>query len=143
MKTDSIRINWMMPVVGIVLTACALMAAAPYLGIKRFNHASQDFGATLDRLYQDQKLSAALKEIHKGDVGTAAQRLDMMLCNDIVRVNSQLGSASDAERVFVRGIFARIARVRPNNAETTGGGAYTPTRDQTEAERILLESGSE
>jgi hypothetical protein len=143
MKTDSMRINWMLPVVGIVLTAYALMAAAPYLGIKRFNHAGRDLGGTLDRLYQDQKLSAALKEIHKGDVDTAAQRLDMMLCSDIVRVNSQLGSASDAEKVFVRGVFAKIARVRPKNSETPAGAAPALTRDQLEAERILQEADLE
>ena len=138
MKTRYIKIDWLIPVLGIAVVAGSLLAGTTYLNLERKIHADEAFTATLDRLYQDQQLSAALKTIHDGEVGVAAQRLDLLLCGHILRTNSELASADPRTRTFVEDAFRRMARVRPkspNGAAT--GSAQECSDDQTAAQRIL------
>ena len=130
--------DWLIPVLGIATVAGSLVAGSTYLNLERKLHADEAFMATLDRLYQDQKLSAALKTIQEGKVDVAAQRLDVLLCGDILMTNSELASADARTRSYVEDAFRRIARVRPKSAAgTAAGSAQACAYDQTAAQRIL------
>ncbi len=129
--------NRLIPVFGITFVTAAVMAAATYVDLERKTHCAEAFGATLDRLYADQKLSAVLRTIQEGDVATATQRLDLLLCDDILAVNSQLASARSTERAYAQDVFIRIARLRPKNAEVTAGTTQELSSDQIEAEKVL------
>ena len=142
MNTTQIRLNRLIPLLGLALVASALVAAASYADLQRKNHAREEFGAAIDRLCHIQRLSSVLKQIHDGDPATAAQRLDIMLCDDILELNSQLASAGEAERACARDAFAQIARLRPRSSETSAGAALEPAGDQIEAERILMAARS-
>ncbi len=138
MKTKCLKIDWLAPLVGVVLVAGVLVAATTYVDLERQSSANLALASTLDRLYQDQALSAALKEIHDGKTNAAAQRLDVLLCDHIVRINSEAASADAPTRTYVEDSFRRIARVRP----MTGAGAVGPaaadrSEAQAEAEQIL------
>jgi len=143
MKTKYPRINWLILLLGAVLVTAGFAAAATYLDLERKNHSGEAFMATLDRLYQVQRLSAALKTLHDGDAGTAVQRLDLLLCDNILTLNSELASADDRQRACAKDVFTRIARLRPKNSSTTAGGAEELSADQIEVERILAQACSE
>jgi hypothetical protein len=138
MKTRYLKIDWLLSVLGIAAVAGSLVAGTTYLGLERKIHADEAFMATLDRLYQDQQLSAALKTIHKGEVDVAAQRLDLLLCGHILMTNSELPSADARPRIFVEDAFRRIALLRPKNApDAAAGPANECSDDQKAAQRIL------
>jgi hypothetical protein len=137
MKTNCLRIDRLIPVLGIALVAGGVMAAAAYFGLERKIDSGQAFAATLDRLYHDQKLAAVLKTLQEGDMDAAARRLDLMLCDDILAINSQLVSADRLQQVYAQDMFARMAKVRPRNSELTASAAQELSNDQIEAERIL------
>ena len=139
MKADFIRISWLIPVLGLALVAAGVMVGATYLGLERQIDSGQAFAATLDRLYQDQKLSVVLKTLHDGDVALAAQRLDILLCENILAVNSEIASADSRQQAYVQDAFVRIAQLRPKNAHTKSA-AQELNNDQIEAERILTEA---
>ena len=61
MKTRYIKMDWLIPVLGIAVVAGSLLAGTTYLNLERKIHADEAFTATLDRLYQDHQLSVALK----------------------------------------------------------------------------------
>ena len=117
------------------------MGTVTFLDLERKIQAEEAYSVTLDRLFHDQKLSAALKLLQQRDLPAASQRLDVLLCGDILAVNSQLESARDTERTFVADTFARIARVRPRNSEITAEASPKLTNDQIEAEKILMAAG--
>jgi hypothetical protein len=138
MKTRYMKIDWLIPLAGIAVVAGSLLAATTYLDLNRKIRACETFGATVDRLFQDQKLSTALKAIHDGKVDGAAQRLDLLLCQSIVQLNSELASADPRTRAYVEDAFRRIARLRPKaDAAPAGSPDQERSDDQIAAEKIL------
>jgi hypothetical protein len=138
MKTRYLKLDRLVPSLGIALVAGGVVAAAAYLNMERRIHASENFGATLDTLAQDQRLSAALKTLHDGELAAATQRLDLLLCDSILLLHSQLASADDATRAYIMDSFRRIGTVRPKNPEASATGTVRETcEDQIAAERIL------
>jgi hypothetical protein len=140
MKTKHVRTDWLIPLLGIALVAGGVVAAATYYDLERKIHADEAFATTLDRLFQNQQLSAALKTLHDGDAGTAAQRLDLLLCDNILMLDSELACADERKAAYVKDTFRRIARVRPKNSEIAAGAAQELESDRIEAEKILMQA---
>ncbi len=138
MKTKDPRIDWLVRCTGIAVVAGAAVAATTYLEFEQKADAAQAFAVTLDRLFHDQQLSMALEQIHQGAVPAAAQRLDLLLCEDVVLADLELASADALTRAAVEDAFRRIALIRPR---TVAAGATGPDQEpgdrQVEAERIL------
>ena len=138
MKIKYLKIDWLIPVLGIAVVAGSLLAGTTYLNLERRIQADEAFTATLDRLFQDQQLSTALKTIHDGEVDVAAKRLDLLLCGHIIRTDSELASADARTRRFVEDGFRRIATLRPKSAQGAAGASTQECNDdQAAAEKIL------
>src|ERR1035437_10752963 len=129
MKTRYLKIDWLIPVLGIAVVAGSLVAGTTYLNLERKIHANEALTATLDRLYQDHQLSVALKTIHNGEVAAATQRLDLLLCGHILATNSELTSADPRTRTIVEDAFRRMARIRPKSAHGMAVGSPEACRD--------------
>ncbi len=143
MKTRYLKADWLVPIVGLALVAGTLMTARAYLNFEKKTDTEQGLTATLDRLYQDQQLTMALKTLHDGDAAAAAERLDLLLCQQIVRLDAELASADARTRAFVEDALQRIALVRPRAAEIgPGGSARDRSEDEIAAERILSRARS-
>jgi hypothetical protein len=140
MKTNYMKMDRLIPWLGIALVAGGVAAAAAYLDLQRKIHSAEAFAVTLDHLYQDESLSLALKTLHDGDVVAAVQRLDLLLCDDILRLDSELVSADDRKAAYVKYAFVRMARSRPRNPDTTAGAAQELNADQIKAEKILKQA---
>jgi hypothetical protein len=132
-----VKLDRLLPLLGIALVAGTVLEAATFFGLERKIQSDQAFAATLDRLYQDQKLCSALKTIQEGDVRAAARCLDLMLCDDILAINSQLASADERTRSYVEDAFARLALLRPGNALVTARAQQELYDDQIQAEKVL------
>jgi hypothetical protein len=138
MKTKYCEINWLIPVLGVAMVAGCVMAAAYYVDTERKIHSAESLAPTLDNIYLDQLLSGVLKDIHDGDVNGAAQRLDLLLCGNILRLNAELDSADDRTRAYVEDAFRRIGRVRPQiPVPVSSASAPELANDQAAAQRIL------
>jgi hypothetical protein len=138
MKTRSLKTDWFIPLVGIAVVAGSVVAGSTYLDLERMTAAEEAFTVTLDRLYHDQQIAAALKTIRDGEANVAAQRLDLLLCEHILRTDSELRSADARTRTFVENAFRRIAMIRPKTANgAAASSAQECSDDQTAAENIL------
>ena len=138
MKTTYLKMQWLAPLLGVAVVGGGLMATRTYFELEHKVRAHEALTATLERLYQDQKLSTALKSIHDGDVKGAAQRLDVLLCESILRLDDELTSADARTRMHVEDAFRRIALARPGIAGgQTAGSGQACTEDQAAAETIL------
>jgi hypothetical protein len=126
------------PMLGLAVAIGAMVVRSNYLRLEQETRSADALQVMMDHLYQDQNLSLALRQIHDGDVAAAAQQLDVLLCDDIVRLNSDLEDADDHTRACVGDVFRRIGRVRPAISEPAASGvASGATVTQTSAQRIL------
>ena len=138
MKTRCFKVGWLIPVLGIGVVVGFLMAATTYRGFERQAELDSAFMPTLDRLCNDYTLSQVLRMLHDGGVDEAAQRLDLLLCWDILRQDTELASADHRTRAWVEDTFRRIARVRPKMAKGAAGASDLVTCGaRAEAERVL------
>ena len=138
MKTRYLKIDWLIPVLGIAVVAGSLVAGTTYLNLEKQIQATEAFTAKLDGLYQDHQLSLALKSIHNGEVSAAAQRLDLLLCVHILRTNSELPSAEPRTRIIIEDAFRKIALVRPKSGPSAATGSTQEcSDDQKRAQQIL------
>lgn len=141
MKTEYMKLDRLILLLGIALVASGVVAGATYLNFERKMRSDEALAATLDRLYQNQQLSSVLKLMYDGDTETAARHLDLLLCHELRLVKSQLGAADDRTRLSVKDAFARIALIRPKSLPTAAGAPQELYNlYQIEAEKILMEA---
>jgi hypothetical protein len=138
MKTTWFKSSWVIPLLGIAVAVGAMLVRINYLRLEQEARSADVLQAMMDRLYHDQHLSVALKELHNGEVDAAVQRLDVVLCDDIIRLNSELEGADEHTKACVGEVFQRIARVRPANPAPANSGTAPGWADtQAAAQRIL------
>ena len=138
MKTRYLKTDWFIPLLGIAVAVGALVTGKAYFDLEQKIHAGEASLATLDRLHQDQAIVAALKQIHEGKVDEATQRLDLLVCQDVLLTNSELESADAGTRTVVEDVFRRIALRRPQNPQgAPGSAAQERNQDQVSAEKLL------
>jgi hypothetical protein len=137
MKTKCIKLDRIIPWVGIALIGGGIMAAVSYLDLERSNQAAQASMATFNRLIQEQQLSGVLKKLHDGQVDEAAKALDLLLCGDILLTNAELPSVNAETRAAVQDTFRRIAVVRPRTEGPDAALGGNHLNDRVAAERIL------
>ncbi len=138
MKTIFAKKSWVIPLLGSVLVAGALVAVKSYCNLEQRTHEAEALSATLGRLYDDQQLSMALKSMHDGDVKEAARRLDQLLCNNILLTNAERASADPRTQAFVEEAFRRIALTRPKvTSEGQAGPGQGSFESQAAVEKVL------
>jgi hypothetical protein len=139
MNTRYWKMDWLDVLVALALVTGTVGVTRICFDLERKADAAQAFAVTLDQLFHDQQLSMALEQLQQGDVPAAARRLDLLLCADVVRADSELADADTFTRAAVEDTFRRIALIRPKTAAASGGAAPArgPTERQLEAERIL------
>jgi hypothetical protein len=132
----ALKVDWLAPLVGIAVVAGSVMAATTYVNLERRVYAEEALTVTLDNLYQNEKLSVALRALHDGQIDAAAQRMDLLLCQNVLRLDSQMSSPDPRTRVYVGDALRRIAQLRPRHGVIASGLEYT--QDQAAAEQILV-----
>jgi hypothetical protein len=141
MNTRYVKTDWLVPLVGMTVVAAVIVAGKTYFGFEQQAEAADAISARFERMSQNHQLSVVLKAIHDGEVQAAAQRLDLLLCGGILRINDELATADTETRAYVEDAFRRIAVVRPKiePGGVTGSGRASGT-DQMAAERILAKA---
>jgi hypothetical protein len=143
MTTKHSKTERLILILGIALAAGGVALAAAYINLERRIHSTEAFMVTVDHLYQDQALSQVLKTLHEGNAGMAAQRLDLLLCDDILRLDAELASADAPQAAFVKAYFTRIARIRPSNPPPAAAATQELNNDEIEAEKVLARACGE
>jgi hypothetical protein len=138
-KTRCFKIDWWIPALGIGLVAGFLLGASTYRGLQRQADEEVAFMPTLDRLCQDHSLSLVLKMLHNGSADQAEQRLDLLLCWDILRADAELASADAQTRAWTEDILRMIARARPKTPEGPAAGSTREFSEAQAAAQQLLE----
>jgi len=138
MQPKHFKTNWLVSGFALLLAAGTVGANLAYWDCQERIQAHEKLNAVVDRIYIDQQVSSVLKQIHDGETEPASQRLDAVLCGDILRLDAELGTLDDHTREFVLASFERLARIRPRISEFPAQGLSTGyTDDQLSAQKIL------
>jgi hypothetical protein len=138
MKTNELKMKWLAPVLAAAVVGAGLLGVRTYSEWEHKAQASEALSATLGQLYQDQRLSTALKSMHEGDMQGAAQSLDVLLCDNILRLDKELASADGQTRIFVEDVFRRIALARGGiTSREAAGTRQEGGDDHVAVEKIL------
>jgi hypothetical protein len=138
MNIKCIKLRWLIAVLTIAAIGGGYPAAQSYLETQSRIRSAQTANAVLDRLAQDQKLNTILKLLQTGAVEEATQRLNYLLCVNIVDVNSQLASVDDRGRAFAQNAFSRMAQCRPKpSPEALAAFLHGQRDEEIEAKKIL------
>jgi hypothetical protein len=140
MKDKNINSKWLIPGLGIALVAGGLMGAASHSKLEQEAHSGEACRWALERLRFDAGVCRGLRTLYEGDVNSAAQQLDRFLCEDILRLNSELASLEGVDRAFMKNAFARFSIVRPTCAALQARTSQQPNDDEVKAERLLAEA---
>jgi hypothetical protein len=140
MKDKNINIKWLIPSLGIALVAGGLMGAAINSKLEQEAHFGEGDRGALERLRLEDGICCGLRALHAGDVNSAAQQLDRVLCEDILLLSSELASLEVVDRAFMKNAFARFSTVRPTCAALQARTSQQPNDDEVKAERLLAEA---
>jgi hypothetical protein len=141
MKTGYAKTNWLVCFLGIAGIAATVVAARTYFDLEQKTEVATARVATFQRLCQDQCLSMVLRDIRAGDTTAAAQRLDLLLCGNVLRTEEERAAADPQLSSYIEEAFKRIAMTRPPSAE--GAGAKADRESSTgsaAAQRILAKA---
>jgi hypothetical protein len=138
MNLKGFKMKWLVASLTIAVISGGYPVARGHLKTQSRIHSEETLCAILDRLAQDQKLNTILKLIQAGGVEEAAQRLNFLLCENIVSVNSQLASTDNRARSFAQSAFCRMAQYRPKPSPVTGVASVRERScEEIEAQKIL------
>jgi hypothetical protein len=138
MKTKWLSRSWVVPLLGIAAVVGTIAVQTRCVRLERQARSADALQAMIDHLFADQNLSAALKKIHDGDTAGAAQQLEVMLGDDIVRLNAQMEEADERTKVWVAQAFERMAHAHPIAGEVAAGERKPGWMDtQAAAQHIL------
>jgi hypothetical protein len=136
MKTNHIKLERWAAWAAIAVTVCGLMGATAYVGGEQETHPEMS-NATMLRLCQDLRVASVLRKLHAGEVKPAMRELDLLLCDDVIGINSLLGSAKREDRALIKGAFRSIGLIRPPSAALMAGTGQDLLADQIQAATIL------
>ena len=144
MKRNYSKINLVIAAVGMAVAVGAIAVGSAYVRLQREIRWHENFGALVDRAYYDQRVTSVLKLYHDGQAAAAVQKLDVVLCGDIIRMDADTAPADSQTRQFALETFRKIARERPKVlASVAGNSPERPIDDQLTAQRVLASACAE
>jgi len=117
--------NWLIPVLGIVLVGGGYAARSTYLGFQQSIEANAQFAETMDRVDEACSLLRIQTQFQGGGCPEAARRVDESLATSVATLDRELASSDEQTRCLVNAFFEYRARHQAQNPPTA---AILPAR---------------
>ena len=140
MKTNILRINWLIPALGIALVGGGYPLAKSYLELNEEIRSGSQSGAIVDCLLEDYNLNRVLMQLQNGGCAIPARRLEELLSADIATVNSQLASVDPRTQSIAEACFDLMARQRSQNSPVGAGLPAGSSGREIAAQGILIQA---
>jgi hypothetical protein len=121
MNTNALRMNWLIPALGVALVGGGYALAKAYIRIEEESRSASQSGTVVDCLLQDYKLNHVLKQLQGGGCTAPAARLEALLAIDRTAIESQLGSVDPRTRALAAACFDTAGRPRARSSEMAAG----------------------
>lgn len=130
--------NWMIPLLGIVLVGGLYAAARSYLGFQRQIDAGVEFEAAAERIFDALSLMQVQRGLQSGGCPEAARSLDNYLSDSIAALDGQLASADERTRSLIRAFFDAKG-LRSQNSPIAAGLAVGRSDTELAAQTIFAQ----
>jgi hypothetical protein len=116
MKTNAVRMNWLIPVLGIVLVGGGYAARSTYLGFQQTIDADAEFAETVDRVDEACSLLRIQTQFQGGGCPEAARRVDESLAATVATLDQERASpANEQTRSMLNAFFEYMAHHQAQN----------------------------
>jgi hypothetical protein len=120
MKTRTFKIDWLIPVLGIVLAGGGYFTVNAYRGFQEQIRSGEQFAATVDRLWEDVDLGRLLMQAQGSGCATTARSVDELLSARLATDSPRLASADSEARAMAERVGEVISRWRSNSLPMAG-----------------------
>jgi hypothetical protein len=118
MKTQSFKLNWLSPVLGIALVGSGYALARSYLGYEEEMRAQTQSGATVDRLLETCHLGRARAGFYNTECEVQAARLDELLAANVTSIKVELPSVDRQTQALAESCFKQLNGLQAQNSAT-------------------------
>ena len=140
MKTRTLRIDWLIPVLGIALVGGGYLPMKSYLGFKEQIGSEEQFSATMDCLWEDCDLSQMLIQAQASGCATTARSLDELLSAKVATDSARLASADRDTRGLVEDFPRFIDRRRSESTRMAGDVPAGRSEREIAGQRVLTQT---
>jgi hypothetical protein len=140
MKTSTVRMNWLIPLLGVVLLGGGFAGARSYLGFEQQIGTDLEFQATIDRIGEACDLLQVQRQFHNGGCPEAARRLDECLSASVVTLNRELASPDEQTQVMLNVFFEFMARHQSQRSPAAASLHAAPRVTELGAQKIVAQT---
>ncbi len=127
MKTKTVKIDWLIPLLGIALVCGGYFLVRSWIGFQEEVRSNEQLEVTLERVREASDLCQIMTQAKAGGCVVAAQHLDEMLAatlaSDGVRIASTQAESRVTLETFIRFIDRRRSESPPMAGDVPGGGS--------------------
>ena len=116
MRTNTVGMNWLIPLLGVVLLGGGYAAARSYLRFEQMISADGQLIATLDRIDEAHSLLLIQRQLQGGGCPEAVHYVDGCLSASVATLECELTSPDERTRAILRLFLERMGRVRSENS---------------------------
>lgn len=139
-KTNTVRMNWLILLLGIVLVSGGYAARRSYLGFERRIAANQQFTETAGRVSEACALLRIGTQLQGGGCPGAAQRLEEHLSASVASLQDELASADERTREMIEDFFKHMARMQSQNPPMAVSLPTDPSVTELAAQKTLAQT---
>jgi uncharacterized protein YecA (UPF0149 family) len=130
MNRKSFRMNWLIPMLGIVLVGGGYAAARSYKGLDQAMNNELQFASTAERVREGVRLLQIQTQLAKGSCPGRARQVDESLSFCVEALDLELASADARTQGFITSFFEHMAHVQSQLAPTAV--SFPAKRSETE-----------
>ncbi len=136
MKTTVFRMDWLVPVLGIVVVGGAYCFIRSYLGYEQDLRSANQTIAICDRLLEDCNLTRSLVQAQNDGCAATSRGLDAWLSADMANVKADATSADPRTQRVVEACVDYLDRRRSENSAMGAGLPAPQTTPQIAAQSV-------
>ena len=140
MITNTFRMNWLIPLLGIVLVGGGYSASRSYLGLQQKIDAAVQFQATLEHIEDTCSLLQMQAQLQSGGCAGSAPGLDERLSGSVANLDRELASPDEQTRDTLRIFFDFMARHQSQNSPKAARLSADPSVTEMAAQKILAQA---
>jgi hypothetical protein len=140
MKTNTVRMNWLIPLLGVVLVVGGLTAGRSYLGFQQTIDTHLQFQATLQQVDEACRLLQIQTQVQKGGCAGSVPSLDESLSGSLVTLDRELASPNERTRDVVNVFFEFMARHQSQRSPAAASLPAAPRVTELGAQKIVAQT---
>jgi hypothetical protein len=121
MKKNILSMNWLIPMLGVILIGGGYPLAKSYIGYEAEIRSQEQSAEIVDRLLETCQLNETLMQFHNVECAAPARGVQALLSANIEAINADLASVDPGIRTIAAACFERVGYLRSATSPLAAG----------------------